>query len=78
MTLNPVLSAIITMVAVARNRAVVKRTLSPILARDDDHLLLDIGLTRYDADALIRDPGAIDNQSQLRMQAAAGTLCRSM
>lgn len=44
MTLNPVLSAIITMVAVARNRAVVKRALSPILARDDDHLLLDIGL----------------------------------
>ncbi len=78
MTLNPVLSAIITMVAVARNRAVVKRALSPILARDDDHLLLDIGLTRYDADALIRDPGASDSQSRLRMQASAGSLCRSM
>ncbi len=78
MTKNPILSAIVALIAVARNRAMVKRSLVPILAHSDDHLLRDIGLTRHDADALIRDPGAYDPQARLRMQAAAGTLCRSM
>ena len=78
MTPTHILSVIIDLIAVARNRAAVKRSLGPIVAREDDYLLRDIGLTRYDADALMRDPGSFDTRSQLRMQATAGALCRSM
>ena len=48
------LTHILDLIAVARNRAAVKQSLGPSLAREDDHLLRDIGLTREELLALRR------------------------
>ncbi|MES2666830.1 MAG: hypothetical protein V4712_12060 [Pseudomonadota bacterium] len=76
MTLSHILSVIVSTIAVARKRALVKRSLGPILLREDDHLLRDIGLTRHDVAELIRNPDPSDTRFTLEAQQYGATLCR--
>lgn len=47
---------ILSLVQKFRTRRQLAGSIGPLLRRADDHLLEDIGLTRAEADALLRDP----------------------
>ena len=64
----PALTQILTLIRKIVARGQVRQSLGPVLARADDHLLDDIGLTRHAAERLIVDPSATDPfHQQLRM-----------
>lgn len=70
----PALTQILTLIRKVVARGQVRQSLGPVLARADDHLLDDIGLTRHAAERLIADPPATDPfHSQLRFTPDAAT-----
>jgi uncharacterized protein YjiS (DUF1127 family) len=64
----PALTYILTLIRRIAVQWQVRQSLGPVLARADDHLLDDIGLTRHAAERLIANPPATDPfHQQLRM-----------
>jgi uncharacterized protein YjiS (DUF1127 family) len=45
-----------SLLSTLRLRIQLRRSLGPLLARKDDHLLDDIGLTRHEAERLLQSP----------------------
>jgi uncharacterized protein YjiS (DUF1127 family) len=65
-----ILSLVLTLIRDLAARRQLRQSLGPVLARPDDHLLDDIGLTRHDAARLIANPGLMNPfHTQLRMTA---------
>ncbi len=70
----PALTQILTLIRKIVAQWQVRQSLGPVLARADDHLLDDIGLTRHAAERLIADPPSTDPfHSQLRFTLDAAT-----
>ena len=68
------LTLFLTLIRQIAARRQVQQSLGPVLARADDHLLDDIGLTRHAAERLIADPPATDPfHRQLRFTPDAAT-----
>ena len=66
----PAFSLILTLIRRIAARRQMQQSLGPVLARADDHLLDDIGLTRHAATRLIANPPVTDPfHAQLRMTA---------
>jgi hypothetical protein len=57
-----------------RRRTALHRSLGPLLARKDDHLLDDIGLTRHDVRCLLQSPAPRDVQPD-RLSFAQAPIC---
>ena len=70
----PALTQILTLIRKIVAQFQVRQSLGPVLARPNDHLLDDIGLTRHAAERLIADPTMTDPfHGQLRFTPAAAT-----
>jgi uncharacterized protein YjiS (DUF1127 family) len=56
-----------------------RRSVGDLLSRSDDHLLQDIGLTRYEAERLMAEvpPDMMPVDRPQRMQAVKGAACET-
>ena len=67
-----------TLFQTLRQQLLIRQSLGRLLARDDTHLLDDIGLTRHDAARLITDPQHTGTMPMLRMVTAGGLRLRAV
>lgn len=65
----------ITLIQKFRQRLLVRQSMGRLLAREDTHLLDDIGLSRHDVEMLMADPGSYAAPSVIKSTALHFRAC---